>query len=159
MKPFIALFNGDKVYIDRREYRTNEILTAYLNMAVEGLEEALDEFRSLWRRLMLSPYMDYAFAEHGYIQVLEIIRDCMAQVDGKWRTLPPYDRMEEGEDKLKKLLEAHEMFFDRGGPCPILDDWLSDDDVFRERNCWRSWSHSTALLQKFWSRICSGWRI
>ena len=112
-----TLFSSTDVLIGARyHYRTNEILTAYLNLTDKELEQVEKDYRTLtglYLDLRLEEHMDYEkrmrFTQKAYEATL-----AMRRVDALRVMLPPYDktrRTPPQRNDLQDLIENFSMIF------------------------------------------------
>ena len=108
-----TLFSGTELLIGgRHHYRTNEILTAYLNLMDKELEQAEKDYRTLtglYLDLRLEEHMDYEkrmrFTQKAYEATL-----AMRRVDALRVMLPPYDKIRRTPPQRNDLQDLIENF-------------------------------------------------
>lgn len=117
MFSFYAFFWNNDVYInEKNKYAANEILTAYLNKDfLEETEDCIYELKRLYRRLILSPDMDYDY----YKNYNDNVREASAlfnSINKKWLLiLPPYNSIfRHSITTLEDVLNKHSFVFDDG---------------------------------------------
>ena len=104
---FHALFHGTTVYINgKNKYKSNEILTAYLNLQAEDLKDWHEELAGAMENLLLRTnfsdeerYVSYDLTVHAAQSLIE-------EIDAVWKTLPPYRdfAIPDSQNKLRILL-------------------------------------------------------
>ena len=104
---FHALFHGTTVYINGKyKYKSNEILTAYLNLQAEDLKDWHEELAGAMENLLLRTnfsdeerYVSYDLTVHAAQSLIE-------EIDAVWKTLPPYRdfAIPDSQNKLRILL-------------------------------------------------------
>ena len=104
---FHALFHGTTVYINgKHKYKSNEILTAYLNLQAEDLKDWHEELAGAMENLLLRTnfsdeerYVSYDLTVHAAQSLIE-------EIDAVWKTLPPYRdfAIPDSQNKLRILL-------------------------------------------------------
>ena len=91
MIQFHALFHGTTVYINGKyKYKSNEILTAYLNLQAEDLKDWHEELTDAIENLLLRT--DFSDEERyvTYDMTVCTAQSLIEEVDVVWKTLPPY---------------------------------------------------------------------
>ena len=106
---FHALFHGTTVYINGKyKYKSNEILTAYLNLQAEDLKDWHEELTGAMENLLLRT--DFSDEERyaTYDLTVHAAQSLIDEVDAVWKTLPPYrdfaDPFSQEKNKLRILL-------------------------------------------------------
>lgn len=109
MIQFHALFHRTNVYINGKyKYKSNEILTAYLNLQAEDLKDWHDELTGAMENLLLRT--DFSEEERyvNYNMTVCAAQSLIDEVDTVWKTLPPYrdiaDPRSRGKNKLRSFL-------------------------------------------------------
>lgn len=136
MEKFKALFHGTDVYINKRFlFRSNEILTAYLNLEKNRLEEMYQDLKLYRKKLFISPQMPYSKEVTGddcYDYYVRETQKIMNRIDEYWSKIPPYSAFyfdEERGHALLKCLNKHSIIFENGAD---LDD--EDRLVYPRKN-------------------------
>ena len=91
MIQFHALFHGTTVYINGKyKYKSNEILTLYLNLQAEDLKDWHEELNGAMENLLLRT--DFSDEERyvNYDLTVCAAQSLIDEVDAVWKTLPPY---------------------------------------------------------------------
>ena len=109
MIQFHALFHGTTVYINGKyKYKSNDILTLYLNLQAEDLKDWHEELTGAMENLLLRT--DFSDEERyvNYDMTVCAARSLIDEVDAVWTTLPPYkdiaDPRSRGKNKLRSFL-------------------------------------------------------
>ncbi len=133
MKKFHAMFHGTDVYINRKyKYRSNEILTAYLNLQTDELLAWLEALTDGMKNLMFRMDFDDEQRYEIYDRNVKWVQKTLDQIDKIWPKLPPYDVVADWEDRrpnrLKRFLYEFMDLLDGDGAELDLPGIHDDDD-------------------------------
>ncbi|MCD8025744.1 MAG: hypothetical protein LUF33_02130, partial [Clostridiales bacterium] len=115
MFSFSACFWSNYVYIGKKKYAANEILTAYLNTNhLSSAEIFLDDLKDLKTRLILTDDMSYDNLKN-YNKNVYLAIAIFQKIDSWMRNLPPYKHLlSRNAFGFDDLLNHHSFFFDDG---------------------------------------------
>lgn len=126
MFSFYAYFRGHDVYInERNRYASNEILTAYLNLHYEALEEQdyADQLKQCCRKLQFTEDMDYN-NYLNYNRTVHASTNIFNELNALILTLPPYDKVLPNPIRtLEDLINEKGFFFESGYDREEGIDW------------------------------------
>ena len=104
---FHALFHGTTVYINgKHKYKSNEILTAYLNLQAEDLKDWHEELAGAMENLLLRTNFSDEERYVSYDLTVHAAQSLIKEIDAVWKTLPPYRdfAIPDSQNKLRILL-------------------------------------------------------
>lgn len=116
MFEFKASFWDEKVYIEGRAYRNNDILTACLNLPVENLQQILENLQLLRREVQLQEDGGWDFCEQ-YDGNVQRAQDLLHQVSSLAKKVPPYSGLHLGPEwDVQRLFDClNEHFYWESG--------------------------------------------
>jgi hypothetical protein len=100
---FKAYFRDEQVFIDGHAYRSNEILTSYLNFPSDKLNAYLSKLRELKQKAQLMEGGDLDFCEQ-YDSHVQRAQKLFYQIGNIAKKLPPYDSLGVGSTLDAPLL-------------------------------------------------------
>lgn len=107
---FTAYFYKNRALIEGAgQYKTNEILTAYLEYGFPDLKETLDKCKEYERRLHYPERGDENVEFDDLIQQAFMFYD---RLDTMIEALPPYDKLQVKRNRLYIIMNEHKCLFD-----------------------------------------------
>ena len=134
MFQFKAYIWDEQVYINNRAYRSNEILTACLNLPAKNLAGYLQELNELRYKVQLEEGGGYDFCE-GYDRNVQRAQKLLIKVSDLIKKTPPYKNLSSLRSALDgqllwDCLNAHYLFWDDGREPDDLE--FKDEDYCNE---------------------------